>query len=60
MKKISSAIIGFGIGQKHFEAIHKYKNSEVNIICEKNRFKLRKRQGPLLSNDDVLGMKMQI
>ena len=36
MKKIKAAIIGFGVGQKHFEAIHKYKNSEVKIICEKN------------------------
>jgi predicted dehydrogenase len=36
MKKIKAGIIGFGIGQKHFEAIQNYKNSEVKIICEKN------------------------
>ena len=40
MKKISAGIIGFGIGQKHFEAIHNYKNSKVKIICEKNLNKL--------------------
>lgn len=40
MKKIKAAIIGFGIGQKHFEAIHNFKNSQVQIICEKNLTKL--------------------
>lgn len=40
MKKINAGIIGFGIGQKHFEAIHNYKNSKVKIICEKNLNKL--------------------
>ena len=33
---INAAIIGMGIGQKHFEAIEVYKNSRVKIICEKN------------------------
>ena len=32
MKKISAGIIGFGIGQKHFEAIHNYKNAKVKVI----------------------------
>ena len=40
MKKINAAIIGFGIGQKHFEAIHNYKKTKVKIICEKNSNKL--------------------
>ena len=39
-EKINAGIIGFGIGQKHFEAIHNYKNSKVKIICEKNINKL--------------------
>ena len=34
-EKISAGIIGFGIGQKHFEAIHKYKKAKVKVICEK-------------------------
>ena len=41
MKKISAGIIGFGIGQKHFEAIHNYKNAKVKVICEKNLKKLK-------------------
>jgi predicted dehydrogenase len=40
MKKIKAGIIGFGIGQKHFEAIQNYKKSEVKIICEKNLRKI--------------------
>ena len=40
MKKINAGIIGFGIGQKHFEAIHNYKKAKVKIICEKNLNKL--------------------
>ena len=38
--KIKAAIIGMGIGYKHFQAIEKYNNSEVRIICEKNKKKL--------------------
>ena len=38
--KIKAAIIGMGIGQKHYEAIEKYQNSEVKIICEKNQKKI--------------------
>ncbi len=41
MRKINAAIIGFGIGKKHFEAIHNYKNTKVKIICEKNLKKLK-------------------
>ena len=37
---INAAIIGMGIGQKHFEAIEGYKNSRVKIICEKNPKKI--------------------
>ena len=40
MKKINAAIIGFGIGQKHFDAIHNYKEARVKIICEKNLNKI--------------------
>ena len=44
--KITSAIIGMGIGQKHLEAIESSKNSYVKYICEKNsalRKKLKKK-----------------
>jgi len=41
MKKISAGIIGFGIGQKHFEAINNYKNTKVKTICEKDFKKLK-------------------
>ncbi len=34
-----SAVIGTGIGTKHIEAIHNYKNFRVKIICEKNKKK---------------------
>jgi predicted dehydrogenase len=37
--KIKAAIIGMGIGQKHFEAIEGYKGSKVDIICEKDKKK---------------------
>ena len=40
MKKINAGIIGFGIGQKHFEAIHNYKKARVTIICEKDLSKI--------------------
>ena len=65
MKKISSAIIGFGIGQKHFEAIHKYKNSEVNIICEKdlNKLKHLKKKFPkikITNNEDEIFLNKEI
>ena len=38
--KIKAAIIGMGVGQKHFDAIENYKGSKVEIICEKNKKKL--------------------
>ena len=37
--RINAGIIGMGIGQKHFDAIEGYKNSQVSIICEKNKKK---------------------
>ena len=37
---IKAAIIGSGIGLKHFEAIHNFQNSKVLIICEKNLAKI--------------------
>ena len=33
--KIKAAIIGMGIGQKHLEAINKYKGSKVLLIAKK-------------------------
>ena len=33
---IKAAIIGMGIGNKHYEAIENYKSSKVKIICEFN------------------------
>ena len=39
---INAAIIGSGIGLKHFEAIQGYKNSKVKIICETNHIKRKK------------------
>lgn len=38
--KIKAAVIGTGIGLKHFEAIENYKNSKVEVICETNKKKL--------------------
>lgn len=40
MKTINVALIGYGIGQKHFEAIQNYKGSKVLMICEKDKKKL--------------------
>ena len=39
--KIIAGIIGMGIGQKHLEAIDKYKGSIVKTICEKNEKKIK-------------------
>ena len=41
-KKINAAIIGMGIGEKHYYAINNYKGSKVSIICEKNKKKIKK------------------
>jgi len=38
---IKAAIIGSGIGMKHFEAIDRYRNSSVKIICEKDKAKVK-------------------
>ena len=40
-KKIKAAIIGMGIGEKHFEAINNYKGSKVLLICEKDKKKIK-------------------
>ena len=59
--KIIAAIIGTGIGEKHFEAIDKYKSSKVKIICEKNKLKLKilKKKYPnqIITNDENLIFK---
>ena len=34
--KIYSAIIGLGVGMKHFDTIRKNKNCEVKMVCDKN------------------------
>ncbi len=39
---INAAIIGSGIGLKHFEAIQGYRNSKVKIICESDDKKIKK------------------
>ena len=38
---IKAAIIGSGIGMKHFEAIDHYRNSVVKVICEKDKTKIK-------------------
>ena len=38
--KIRAAIIGMGIGQKHFEAIENYRGARVEVICEKDKKKI--------------------
>ncbi len=38
--KIKAAVIGTGIGLKHFEAIENYKSSKVEVICETNKKKI--------------------
>jgi len=39
---IKAAVIGSGIGLKHYLAINNYRNSEVKIICEKNLKQIKK------------------
>ena len=39
--KVTAAIIGMGVGQKHLDAIDNYKKSFVKIICEKNDKKIK-------------------
>ncbi len=54
--KIKAAIIGTGIGLKHFEAIENYKNSNVEVICETNkkRIKFLKKKFPnkIITSDE--------
>ena len=39
--KIIAAVIGTGVGLKHLEAIDKFKNCRVKIICEKDKKKIK-------------------
>jgi predicted dehydrogenase len=41
MKKINAAVIGMGIGEKHYEALNGYKNTTVKTICESDKGKLK-------------------
>ncbi len=41
-KKIYSAVIGLGVGMKHFDALRNNKNCEVKIVCDKNKKILKK------------------
>ena len=54
--KIKAAIIGTGIGLKHFEAIEHYKNSNVEVICETNKKRLsflkKKFPNKIVTNDE--------
>tara|TARA_X000001036_G_scaffold404804_1_gene412344 strand:- start:2638 stop:3627 length:990 start_codon:yes stop_codon:yes gene_type:complete len=56
--KIIAAIIGMGIGQKHFDAIENYNNSYVKIICEKDKKKLallkKKYPSKIITNNEDL------
>jgi predicted dehydrogenase len=63
--KIIAAIIGTGVGLKHLEAIHNYKNSLVKIICEKDKTKLKflKKKFPqikIVDNEDQIFSDKQI
>ena len=63
--KINAAIIGMGIGQKHFEAIEGYRNSKVTIICEKDKKKisqLKKKypQKKIVSNENEIFKNKEI
>ena len=53
---IKAAIIGMGIGQKHFEAIENYKGAKVKIICEKDKKKIlqlkKKFPNKIVTNDE--------
>ena len=39
--KICAAVIGTGVGIKHYDAIEGYKGSRVKIICEKDKSKFK-------------------
>ena len=56
---INAAIIGSGIGLKHFEAINGYRNSKVKIICENNykkikELKLKYKSIKIISNESEI------
>ncbi len=62
---INAAIIGSGIGLKHFEAIHGYRNSKVRIICENNykkiqELKLRFRNIKIISDENEIFKNKEI
>lgn len=62
---INAAIIGTGIGLKHFEAINGYRNSKVKIICESNLNKLNKlnqiyKNLKITSNEDEIFQNKEI
>ena len=57
--KIYAAIIGTGIGIKHFEAINNYKNSKVICIYEKDR-KKRKILKKKYKNIDIISNENKI
>ena len=62
---IKAAIIGMGIGKKHFEAIEGYKNSHVITICEKDKNKIiqLKKKYPnknIVSDDNEIFKNKQI
>ncbi len=56
--KIKAAIIGTGVGIKHFNAIENYKGCKVKIICEKNKSKIKllKKKYPnkIITSDEKL------
>ena len=39
--KIVAGVIGSGVGLRHLEAIENYKKSFVQVICEKNKKKIK-------------------
>ena len=62
---INVAIIGSGIGLKHFEAINGYRKSKVKIICEKNskkvkELKLRYKNIKVISNENEIFKNKEI
>ena len=56
---INAAIIGSGIGLKHFEAINGYRNSKVKIICE-NDFKKIKQLKSKFKNIKIISNENEI
>ena len=58
--KIIAAIIGTGIGEKHFEAIDKYKSSKVKLFVKKTNLNLKflkKYPNQIITNDENLIFK---